>query len=264
MAADGEGHALSLADRSKVGGVAVGFLLVLGYLAYLFLSFSAPRNLPDEIAAAFRAGRLKTAVGMCAVLTFYAVGLPAGIAAALVAAVQALLGWRTRLTTWILRRISEEPVVPPRAPDPEPDDPATLHPCPECGGTGTRPVPLAGQSGAFLRACEHCGGAGVVGVAPPTRPRFAVPIGMTLCGVLCAVGAVVMGDVFFQAGPEQPAVMIPLVAGAVLALVGARFTFQVFINRFGATHVPTGVGLLILIGVIGVPVLLAIIVAALK
>jgi hypothetical protein len=110
MQHSGQQDTLVIGDRCKVVGVASGFLLVLGVLAYLAATFAPPAFLLDGIAEGFRSEKPRRALGLGAVLLFYVAGLPAGIAGSCIAVVQGMRGRRTRLTTWILRESSQKEV----------------------------------------------------------------------------------------------------------------------------------------------------------
>lgn len=101
---------LSLRERCQVLGIATGFLLVLGFLAWLAIAYAAPATILDLIPEYFRAGKIRTALGLCVTLAFYVVGLPVGLLLTLLSIFQGASGRRTRLTRWILRDMSQQEV----------------------------------------------------------------------------------------------------------------------------------------------------------
>src|SRR5262249_39766306 len=104
---DGGQSGLSPRERWKVIGIALGFLLVLGFTACLALNHGFPATIVAGIPDAFRAGQVRRGRGQCTLLAYYVVGLPAGIILSVVMIVQGAKGRRTRLTRWLLREMSQ-------------------------------------------------------------------------------------------------------------------------------------------------------------
>jgi hypothetical protein len=98
---------LSVRERWQVLGIATGFLLVLALLAWLAITYAAPATILDGIPEYFRAGKIRSALGLCVTLVFYVVGLPLGIVVSLLSIFQGASGRRTGLTRWLLREMSE-------------------------------------------------------------------------------------------------------------------------------------------------------------
>lgn len=107
---------LSVRERCQVLLVATGFVLVLGSLAWLAVTYAAPATILEEIPEYFRAGKLRGALALCVVLVFYVVGLPVGLVLSVLSILQGASGRRTRLTRWVLREASRK--LPGRTPDP--------------------------------------------------------------------------------------------------------------------------------------------------
>ena len=101
---------LSFRERCQVIGIALGFLLVLGFLAFLAITYAAPTTLLALIPDAFRAGKIRTGLGLCATMVFYVAGLPVGLILSAVGIIQGALGNRTRLTRWVLREMNQAEV----------------------------------------------------------------------------------------------------------------------------------------------------------
>jgi hypothetical protein len=101
---------LSLRERCQVVGIGTGCLLVLGFLAWLAITYAAPVTILDGIPESFRTGRIRSALGLCSALVFYVVGLPVGLMLSLLSIFQAVSGRKTRLTRWILRGLSQQEV----------------------------------------------------------------------------------------------------------------------------------------------------------
>jgi hypothetical protein len=98
---------LSLRQRCQVVGIGIGFLFVLGLLAWLAISYATPAAILDSIPEFFRTGRIRGALAACITLVFYVLGLPIGLVLALLSVIQGSLGRRTWLTRWILRELSQ-------------------------------------------------------------------------------------------------------------------------------------------------------------
>jgi hypothetical protein len=105
-----EQNRLSFRERWQVLGIASGFLLVLGLLTWIAVTYVAPAAIIDEISEKFRAGRIRSAMGLCVTLVFYVVGLPLGLVLSLLSLFQGGSGKRTRLTNWLLREMSDQKV----------------------------------------------------------------------------------------------------------------------------------------------------------
>lgn len=105
-----ERNYLSLRERCQVVGIATGFLLALGFLAWLAITYAAPATIIDGITEYFRTGKMRRALGLCVGLVFYVAGLPVGLTLSLLVLFQGASGKRTRLTRWILHDMSQEAV----------------------------------------------------------------------------------------------------------------------------------------------------------
>jgi hypothetical protein len=99
---------LSVRERCQVVGIALGFLVVLGFLAWLAIDYAAPATLVAAIPEAFRIGKIRRGLSLCVTLVFYVVGLPVGLVLSVIAIIQGALGRRTRLTRWILREMKQK------------------------------------------------------------------------------------------------------------------------------------------------------------
>src|SRR5262245_22629621 len=107
---DDRPRALSGRERCRIVAITLGFLLVLGYLTWLALRYEAPAGILEGIPQLFRAGKIRSALGLCAGLVFYVAVLPAGLILSLLILLQAARGTRTRRTGWFLRETSHEEV----------------------------------------------------------------------------------------------------------------------------------------------------------
>jgi hypothetical protein len=101
---------LSFRERCQVIGITLGFLLVLGFLAWLAFTYTDPGAALAGISDAFRAGKVRTGLSLCACIVFYVAGLPVGLALSAVGLFQGALGRRTRLTKAILREMDHEEI----------------------------------------------------------------------------------------------------------------------------------------------------------
>jgi hypothetical protein len=97
---------LELRERLCVIGIATGLLLVLAFLAWLAIAYAAPATILDQIPEYFRAGKIRSGLGLCVTLFFYVVGLPLGLMVSLLALFQGACGQRTALTRWLLRELN--------------------------------------------------------------------------------------------------------------------------------------------------------------
>jgi len=115
MAAPTNEERLSWSERLKVVCVSLGFLLVLGFLGWLFWSFNPIRN-TDWIWEGFwepiGVGRYRVPKGVAMLLTLacYLVLLPLAFLVFVAGVVHGLRGRRTRLAAWILREMSHQEV----------------------------------------------------------------------------------------------------------------------------------------------------------
>lgn len=107
---DPETCRLSWKQRLQVIGISLGFLLVFELLAYLSYHYVATDATLDDIADMFRAGKHKHALGMCVVLLFYVVGVPAVLVLATIGVLHGLRGRQTSLTDWVLSESSQAEV----------------------------------------------------------------------------------------------------------------------------------------------------------
>lgn len=93
---------LSLRERRQVLGIAFGFLLVLGFVAWIMIYNAAPSILLEGISREFRAGRIRRGLGICVALVFMVTWLPVVLVLSVIGIIQGVRRRRTRLTKWIL------------------------------------------------------------------------------------------------------------------------------------------------------------------
>lgn len=97
-------------ERFQVIGISLGFLLVLGFLAWIAIGFAFPATLFAAVESAFRGGNPRMGLKACAGLVFYVIGLPVGLIVSMLGIVQGARGKRTSLTMWILRMMNHDEV----------------------------------------------------------------------------------------------------------------------------------------------------------
>ena len=114
MALPYHAHRLAWPERLKVICVSLGFLLVLGFLGWLFWTFNPVRD-ADRIWKEFwepvRAGSiLPKGIALLFIVVCYLILLPVACLVLLAGVFHGLRGRRTRLSGWILRAMSQEEV----------------------------------------------------------------------------------------------------------------------------------------------------------
>jgi hypothetical protein len=106
---------LTWPERLKVVSLSLGFLLVLGFLGWLFWAFNPIRDtdwLGKEFWEPVGVGRYRVPKGIAALFTAacYLILLPAACLVFVVGVLHGLRGKRTWLSGWILRGMSHEEV----------------------------------------------------------------------------------------------------------------------------------------------------------
>jgi predicted tellurium resistance membrane protein TerC len=86
----------------------------------------------------------------------------------------------------------------------------------------------------------------------PTRRDWLVAWGLVLAGLVISVASAL----FVRGVPSNSAGVV-MVCGLVLIMVGARLFFRHLVVRHGQTHVPTWLGLLILLALLTILPLMA-------
>jgi hypothetical protein len=102
-------------ERLKVVGVSLGFVLVLGFLGWLFWTFNPIRDtawIGKEFWEPVGVGPYRVAKGIAALFTgtCYLVLLPIACLVFVAGVFHGLRGRRTRLAAWVLRDMSHEEV----------------------------------------------------------------------------------------------------------------------------------------------------------
>jgi hypothetical protein len=113
MAPPTDAERLTWPERLKVVGVSLCFVLLLGYLGWLFWAFNPIRNtdwLGKEFWEPIGVGRRRVPKGIVALFTvgFYLILLPVAWLLFVAGVYHGLRGRRTRLTAWLLRQMSQE------------------------------------------------------------------------------------------------------------------------------------------------------------
>jgi hypothetical protein len=86
----------------------------------------------------------------------------------------------------------------------------------------------------------------------PTRRDWLVAWGLVLAGV-----GITVASALFIRGAPSPSAGVVMVCGLVLIMIGARLLFRHLVVRHGQTHVPTWLGLLILLALLAILPLVA-------
>src|SRR4051812_5919165 len=115
MAPPDGGARLAWPERLKVVFGSLGFLLVLGFLGWLFWTFNPAREAGrvwDGYWEPVRAGRYRVPKGFVVLLTLagYLVLLPVAFLVFAAGLAHGLRGRRTRLAAWVLRGASQRDV----------------------------------------------------------------------------------------------------------------------------------------------------------
>jgi hypothetical protein len=101
---------LSARERAIVVSVSLGFVIVSSSITYLAIAYGFPALTLGAVWDEISQLRLGRAGAWGIALLIYVVVYPASVVVALVSAILAMYGKRTRLTSWVLREVDHEQV----------------------------------------------------------------------------------------------------------------------------------------------------------